>query len=260
MSKAARRNIRALKETGVVLEFEPKQTKTNLSLKEIEPLTENQNLTFKAFDKNKNILLHGLAGTGKTFISMYLGLKEVLERGSRYKKVLIIRSVVPTRDMGFLPGNTKEKTKVYEAPYYAICSELFGRGDSYEILKSRNVVDFISTSFIRGLTINNTIIIVDEINNMTFHELDSVITRMGHNCKLMLCGDFRQSDLTKSSDRSGLSHFMRILDKMGNFEHVEFKEDDIVRSGLVKEYIIAKDRLGYSSGTFQISAFAGARS
>ena len=260
MSKTARRNIRALKETGVVIEFEPKQTKTNLELKEIEPLTENQNLTFKAFDKNKNILLHGLAGTGKTFISMYLGLKEVLERGSRYKKVLIIRSVVPTRDMGFLPGNTKEKTKVYEAPYYAICSELFGRGDSYEILKTRNVIDFISTSFIRGLTINNTVIIVDEINNMTFHELDSVITRMGHNCKLMLCGDFRQSDLTKSSDRSGLSHFMRILDKMGNFEHVEFKEDDIVRSGLVKEYIIAKDRLGYSSGTFQISAFAGARS
>jgi len=260
MSKTARRNIRALKETGVVIEFEPKQTKTNLELKEIEPLTENQNLTFKAFDKNKNILLHGLAGTGKTFISMYLGLKEVLERGSRYKKVLIIRSVVPTRDMGFLPGNTKEKTKVYEAPYYAICSELFGRGDSYEILKTRNVIDFISTSFIRGLTINNTVIIVDEINNMTFHELDSVITRMGHNCKLMLCGDFRQSDLTKSSDRSGLSHFMRILDKMGNFEHVEFKEDDIVRSGLVKEYIIAKDRLGYSSGTFQIPAFAGVRS
>lgn len=252
-NKVARRSIRELKESGIVYEFEPKQVKTNLELKQITPLTENQNLTFKSYNKNKNILLHGLAGTGKTFISLYLGLQQVLEKNSKYKKVVLIRSVVPTRDMGFLPGNAKEKTKVYEAPYYAICSEIFGRGDAYDILKTRNTIEFISTSFIRGLTINNAIIIVDEVNNMTFHELDSVITRMGHNCKLLLCGDFRQSDLNKQSDRDGLLHFMKIIDKMGCFDRIEFSEDDIVRSGLVKEYIIAKDRLGYSASAVHVS-------
>lgn len=257
MSKAARRNIRALKETGIVYDLETvKPVKTHLDIKHFEPLTENQAKTFKAYNKNKNVLLHGLAGTGKTFISLYLALKEVLSKNSPYKKVVIIRSVVPTRDMGFLPGNTKEKTKAYEGPYYAICAELFGRSDSYEILKTKGVVEFISTSFIRGLTISNAIIIVDEINNMTFHELDSVITRMGHNCKLMMCGDFRQSDLPKQAEREGLIQFMKILGRMGCFEYVEFTEDDIVRSGLVKEYIIAKDRLGYSAGSVPIRAAA----
>lgn len=256
MSKAARRNIRELKESGIVYDFEPKPVKTNLTLKHFEPLTENQGLAYKSFNRDKNVLLHGLAGTGKTFISLYLALKEVMSKNSFYKKVVIVRSVVPTRDMGFLPGNQKEKTKVYEAPYYAICTELFGRSDSYEILKAKGAVEFISTSFVRGLTINNAIVIVDEINNMTFHELDSVITRMGNNCKLMMCGDFRQSDLPKQSERDGLKSFMKILSRMGCFDYVEFGEDDIVRSGLVKEYIIAKDRLGYSTGAVQVSAAA----
>jgi phosphate starvation-inducible protein PhoH len=251
MSRLARKNIRELKETGIVLEFETKQVKTNLLIKQIEPLTLNQELTFKAYNKNRNILLHGLAGTGKTFLSLYLSLKEVLGK-SKYKKIIIIRSVVPTRDMGFLPGTQKEKTKVYEAPYQAVCSELFGRGDAYEVLKGRGIIEFVSTSFIRGTTIGNSIVIVDEVNNMTFHELDSVITRLGHNSKILLCGDFRQSDLIKQSDRNGLRHFMNILEKMGSFEHIEFEQEDIVRSGLVKEYIIAKDRLGYSSGTLQV--------
>lgn len=251
MSRLARKNIRALKETGVVLDFDIKQVKTNLQIKQFEPLTENQDLTFKSYSRNKNILLHGLAGTGKTFMSMYLSLREVLDK-SKYKKVVIVRSVVPTRDMGFLPGTSKEKTKVYESPYQSICTELFGRGDAYDILKTKNIIEFISTSFIRGLTINNAIIIVDEMNNMTFHELDSIITRIGHNCKILLCGDFRQSDLTKQSERNGLANFMKILDSMGSFDYVEFDEDDIVRSGLVKEYIIVKDRLGYSASTLQV--------
>lgn len=256
MSKAARRQIRELKETGIVLDFESKPTKTNLVLKHIEPLTENQELTFRSYSRNRNMLLHGLAGTGKTFISLYLALKEVLDKGTSFKKVVIVRSVVPTRDMGFLPGNTKEKTKAYEAPYYAICAELFGRGDAYEILKAKGVIEFVSTSFIRGLTINNSIIVADEVNNMTFHELDSVITRIGHHCKLMLCGDFRQSDLIKQAERDGLVHFMKILDRMGSFDHVEFTEEDIVRSGLVKEYIIVKDRLGFTTRPVQSQAFA----
>ena len=216
--------------------------RNNLSLKHFDPLTANQKLTFQNFN-GKNLMLHGMAGTGKSFISLYLSLKEVIKTDSQYKKVVIVRSVVPTRDMGFLPGNNKEKAKVYEAPYYAICTELFGRGDAYEVLKSRGLVDFISTSFIRGVTLNDCIIVVDEIANLTLHELDSVITRVGKNCKIVFCGDFRQSDFTREQDRNGLKDFMKIIERMKSFEFIEFDENDIVRSSMVKEYIIVKTRL-----------------
>lgn len=219
--------------------------KTEFVMKKIEPLTENQKLSFECFDKGKNLMLHGIAGTGKSFISLYLALREIMDnKNSQYKKVIIVRSVVPTRNMGFLPGSNKEKSKVYEAPYYAICTELFGRGDAYDILKQRNMVDFISTSFIRGITLNNSIIVVDEIANMTLHELDSIITRVGKNCKIIFSGDFRQSDFTKEHEKNGLTEFMKIINHMKSFAFIDFKEADIVRSGLVREYIIQKDKLG----------------
>lgn len=222
---------------------EDNNLKINFRLKNIEPLTENQAKTFDYYSHDKNLMLHGIAGTGKSFISCYLAMRQLLDGDSRYKKLVIVRSVVPTRDMGFLPGNNKEKTKVYEAPYQAIFTELFGRGDAYEYLKQRGVVEFISTSFIRGITLNDCIVVVDEIANMTLHELDSVITRVGKNCKIVFCGDFRQSDFTKDHEKSGLIDFMKILNRMKTFEHVEFDENDIVRSAMVKEYIIAKSRL-----------------
>lgn len=217
--------------------------KLNFRLKHIEPLTDNQRLTFENYEREKNLMLHGIAGTGKSFISCYLTMRQLIEGDSRYKRLVLVRSVVPTRDMGFLPGNNKEKTKVYEAPYQAIFTELFGRGDAYEYLKQRGVVEFISTSFIRGVTLNDCIVVVDEIANMTLHELDSVITRVGKNCKIIFCGDFRQSDFTKEQERSGLIEFMKIINKMKSFEFVDFDENDIVRSSIVKEYIITKTRL-----------------
>jgi phosphate starvation-inducible protein PhoH len=217
--------------------------KVNFNLKNIEPLTNNQKLSFQAYEQGKNLMLHGIAGTGKSFISMYLALHQVLQENSQYKRVIIVRSVVPTRDMGFLPGNTKEKARVYEAPYYAICTELFGRGDAYEYLKTKGIVDFISTSFIRGITLNDCIIIVDEIANMTLHELDSVITRVGKNCRIIFSGDFRQSDFTREHEKNGLMDFMRIVERMKSFAFIDFNEQDIVRSSMVKDYIIQKDRL-----------------
>lgn len=218
---------------------------SNFNLKKIEPLTENQREAFEAYYNGKNLMLHGIAGCGKSFLSLYLSLEEVMQKNNeKYEKVIIVRSVVPTRDMGFLPGNNKEKARVYEAPYYAICTELFGRGDAYEILKQKNIVEFISTSFIRGITLNNCIIVVDEMQNMSGHELDSVITRVGKNCKIIFSGDFRQSDFTKEHEKSGIVSFMRIIEKMKEFHFVDFDEDDIVRSGLVKSYIIHKDKLG----------------
>jgi phosphate starvation-inducible protein PhoH len=221
-----------------------KNIKTGLKLKDIEPKTTNQNIAFEAFEDGQNILLHGLAGTGKSFIGLYLALEEVLN-GNDFDKIYLVRSTVPTRDLGFLPGNEKEKTKPYEAPYYGICSELFGRGDAYEVLKKVNLLEFMTTSFLRGITLNNCIMIVEEIQNMTFQELDSLITRLGDNSLLILNGDFRQSDFRFDNDKQGIMDIITIVDKMPSFSHIEFGIEDIVRSGLVKEYIIAKSKGKY---------------
>jgi phosphate starvation-inducible PhoH-like protein len=220
------------------------QQQNHFSLRTISPLTLNQSSTFKAFEQGKHLLLHGVAGTGKTYISLYLALNEVLNK-SRYKHIVVIRSVVPSRDMGFLPGSAKEKARVYEEPYKMICDDLFGRGDGYDILKMKRMLDFTTTSFLRGVTFNDAIIIVDECQNMIQQELDTVMTRVGNNCRIVFCGDFRQTDLAKHEERRGLLTFMNILDKMSCFEKIEFGKEDIVRSALVKSYIISKLELGY---------------
>lgn len=203
----------------------------NLRLQEIEPLTKNQ---LAAFESNNNLVLHGLAGTGKTFISSYLAYDDI-EKGFA-DSLIIIRSAVPTRDIGFLPGSEKEKSAVYEEPYKDVATHLFDRGDAYEIMKQKNIVQFMTTSFIRGITLRNACIIVDECQNMSFHELDSIITRVGENCRIMFCGDFRQSDLK----RNELLSWLKVLERMEEFDFIEFGIDDIVRSEFVKKYIIAK--------------------
>jgi len=206
----------------------------NFDLREIEPLTRNQ---LKAFESDKNLVLHGLAGTGKTFISSYLAFDDMTK--GDYQKLVIIRSAVPTRDIGFLPGTEKEKGSVYEEPYKDIANDLFGRGDAYEILKQKRLVEFMTTSFIRGITLRDAVILIDECQNMSFHELDSIITRMGENCRVMFCGDFRQADLKGN----GLKDFIRILKRMDCFTFIDFQVEDIVRSEFVKNYIIAKNEL-----------------
>ena len=208
---------------------------SGLSLAEIEPLTKNQ---LEAFESDKNLILHGIAGTGKTFISCYLAFDDMVK--GVYNNLVIIRSAVPTRDIGFLPGSEKEKASVYEEPYKEIALELFQRGDAYEILKTKGLVHFMTTSFVRGITLKDAVIMVDECQNMSFHELDSIITRVGTNCRVIFCGDFRQSDLKTN----GLESFMEILKNMGAFEFIDFEIKDIVRSEFVKDYIIAKTELG----------------
>jgi len=216
----------------------------HFSLRHVKPLTVNQQNTFEAWYQGQNLLLHGVAGTGKTFISLYLALEEIL-RSSQYNKVVIIRSVVPSRDMGFLPGNAKEKAKVFEDPYKEICDDLFARGDGYEVLKMKRMVDFMTTSHLRGMTFRDSIVIVDECQNMIMQELDTVITRMGENSRIIFSGDFRQTDLQRDKERAGLHSFMNILSDLSCFDKIEFGVEDIVRSGLVKEYIISKLELGY---------------
>ena len=218
------------------------QEQINFELKVIEPLTKNQKRAFESFESGlQHLVLHGVAGTGKSFISLYLALKELMGTNqNQYQKVMIMRSVVPTRDMGFLPGGFKDKQKVFEAPYHAIFQELYGRSDAYDYFKRKGLIEFCTTSFIRGITLSNCILCCDEIQNMSGHEVDSVITRVGENCKIMFSGDATQSDLIKTSEKNGIIDFMKVLRKMPSFDIIEFGVDDIVRSGLVRQYLIAK--------------------
>lgn len=221
------------------------QIGARFNLKRITPLTQAQKDVFEAYDEGYHLMLHGVAGTGKTFIGLYLALSSVLETGE-YGKVYIVRSVVPSRDMGFLPGNHKEKSKVYEVPYADICSRLFDRGDAYDLLRTKNIIEFMTTSFVRGITLDNCVLIVDEVQNMSPMELHSLMTRVGENCRVIFSGDVNQDDLTseRKKEYSGLRDFLKIIEAMEEFDFIEFNVNDIVRSNLVKSYIIAKDKLG----------------
>jgi len=203
----------------------------NFSICDIEPLTKSQVL---AFESEQHMVLHGCAGTGKTFISFYIGFDDIIK--GLFSKILVIRSAVPTRDIGYLPGNEEEKTRIYEEPYKDITRELFQRGDAYQTLREKKLIDFMTTSYIRGLTFNNCVIIVDECQNMSFHELDSIITRVGNNCRIIFCGDFFQSDLKQN----GLKSFLAITKAMNEFDFIEFGISDIVRSDFVKNYLTCK--------------------
>lgn len=217
----------------------------------INPLTENQEKTFEAYSKDKNLVLHGAAGTGKTFISLYLALTDVLNLESPYEKIYIVRSLVPTREIGFLPGDHEDKSSLYQIPYKNMVKYMFEMENDqqfemlYDNLRSQETISFWSTSFIRGVTLDNCIIIVDEFSNLNFHELDSIITRVGQNTKIIFSGDYTQSDLVKNNEKNGILDFMKILQVMEEFECVEFGVEDIVRSGLVRSYLISKINLGY---------------
>jgi phosphate starvation-inducible protein PhoH and related proteins len=208
----------------------------NVEIRQIQPMTMAQRHAFEGWEEGLDLLFSGYAGTGKTFIATYFALTTGL-------KVYIVRSAVPTRDMGFMPGNAKEKASLYEGPYVDACTKLFGRGDAYSILTTKGVIEFVTTSYLRGLTLDNCVVIVDEMQNMNFHELDTIITRCGVNCRLIFLGDVTQTDLTRNDEKAGLKKFMSIIEKIDGFEIIDFGVDDIVRSDKVKQYIIAKDKL-----------------
>ena len=219
-------------------------------IKKIEPLTDNQEKFFEEYKKDKNLVAYGCAGTGKTFITLYNALLDVLDPKKPYEKIYLVRSLVATREIGFLPGDHEDKSSLYQIPYKNMVKYMFEMPDDaafemlYANLKTQGTISFWSTSFIRGTTFDNAIIIVDEFQNLNFHELDSIITRIGLDSKIMFCGDATQSDLVKTSERTGIMDFMRILQNMPSFDTIEFGAEDICRSGLVKEYIMAKLQLG----------------
>jgi phosphate starvation-inducible PhoH-like protein len=213
-------------------------------LYEYHPLTENQKKTYDAWDDGDNLALIGSAGTGKTFLAMYLALECITDKDNQYEKITLFRSVVPTRDMGYLPGTVGEKMEVFETPYKNIISEILGGDQPYKRLLHTHQFEFMTTSFIRGLTVDNSIIIVDEMQNLNFHELDSVMTRVGNNCRIIFCGDYHQSDFREGHEREGIMKFMRIVEQMKNFNVIQFGWEDIVRSDFVRDYIMTKEWLG----------------
>jgi phosphate starvation-inducible protein PhoH len=220
-------------------------------LVEIDPLTDNQRKLFESYKEGKHLVAYGCAGTGKTFISLYNAINEVLDERSPFEKIYLVRSLVATREIGFLPGTYDDKSDIYQIPYKNMVKYMFQMPSDadfemlYGNLKSQETIKFWSTSFLRGTTLDNAIVIVDEFQNCTMHELDSIITRIGENSKIIFCGDATQSDLQKTNDRNGIVDFMSILRKMPSFDIIEFGVDDIVRSGIVKEYIIAKIEAGF---------------
>lgn len=216
-----------------------KQQET-FSPKTIKPLTDTQSEAFHSFFQGKNLLLHGVAGTGKTYISLYLALRDVLNPLTDCDKIIILRSIVASRDIGFLPGSIKEKTEIYEEPYRMICRNLYGKSEAYDILQENGLIEFSTTSFLRGLTFERSIVIVDEMQNLSYQELATVITRMGENSRIIFCGDYSQSDLEREKEKQGIMHFMKILKTMDEFDFIEFNYHDIVRSSLVKKFIIAE--------------------
>ena len=219
-------------------------------MRDIEPLTENQQILFNAYAENKNLVAYGCAGTGKTFITLYNALRDVLSQTTPYEKIYIVRSLVATREIGFLPGDHDDKSLLYQIPYKHMVKYMFEMSTDadfemlYGNLKTQGTIDFWSTSFIRGTTFDNAIIIVDEFQNLNYHELDSIMTRVGQDSKIMFCGDATQSDLTKTNERNGIMDFMRVIRLMPSLDIIEFGVEDIVRSGLVKEYILAKMEVG----------------
>ena len=219
------------------------------NLLKIKPITESQKTVFETWKKGQNQFLFGCAGTGKTFISLYLAMQDVLNLQTKYEKVVLVRSLIPTREIGFLPGDEEDKA-LYQVPYQNMVQFMFEQPNEqafkmlYDRLKSQGSLYFLSTSFLRGLTFDNTIIIVDECQNLNFHELDTITTRVGQDSRIVFCGDFFQTDLLKTGDKNGLHDFLRILEEMKDFNCTEFNIGDIVRSGFVRDYLIQKTKLG----------------
>ena len=222
----------------------------NTYLLDIEPITDNQKKLFDSYAEGKHLVAYGTAGTGKTFITLYNALTDVLDETTPYERIYLVRSLVSTREIGFLPGDHEDKADIYQIPYKNMVKYMFQMPTDadfemlYGNLKAQETIKFWSTSFIRGTTLDNAIIIVDEFQNLNFHELDSIITRVGENSRIVFCGDASQTDLVKTNDRNGIHDFLNILRKMPSFDIIEFGIDDIVRSGLVKEYIISKLDIG----------------
>jgi phosphate starvation-inducible PhoH-like protein len=222
---------------------EPRKRKTWSihDLKTIKPLNEPQRQMFESYFSGNNIIANGSAGTGKTLAAMYLALNDLLskEENRSQNKIIIVRSAVTTREIGHLPGDKQEKLEPFEAPYRDIVEFLVGNRNAYDDMKTAGLIEFMPTSFIRGLNWDDAIVIVDEVQNLNFHEINSVITRVGDNSKMIIVGDQIQTDLYRANDKCGMERFLKVAQRMPEFDEIVFTKHDIVRSSFVKSWICA---------------------
>jgi len=217
-----------------------KKTWSLHDLRRVFPITESQKELYTSYINGYNVCAAGSAGTGKSYLALYLAFDDILNADTQCDHVIIVRSAVPTRNIGFKPGTTEEKLAEYETPYIDICTDLFRRKSTYGDMKKANLLTFVDTSCIRGQTWNDAVVIIEEVENMNFHEINSVMTRIGKNSKVIITGDIKQTDLLSSNkDTSGMVEALRVLERIPSFKTVQFTRNDIVRSGFVRDWIIA---------------------
>lgn len=212
-----------------------------------QPITKTQEKLFETFEEfpNKSMFLYGSPGTGKTFLATYLALQQILDNTTGFDKILYIRNPVQTgENIGFTPGTPEEKISLYEQPYASIFEEMFGWENSWQNCKKLGIVEFCIPNFLRGTTFKNTIVIVDECQSMSFHTINTIVTRIGQDSKIILCGDESQNDLIGNKYKnyeisSGFNKTLNIVKKITqHFSIIEFKTNDVIRSELVKDWII----------------------
>lgn len=234
MSATKVRNVAKPKREKVVKTI---AVKDHLALVEkVVPMNETQRQMIFAFSQGLNIVAYGSAGTGKSYVGCALALEKLFKRQS--EKIVIVRSAVSSRSLGFLPGNLDEKADPYKAPYKQIINRLCGNGTAWDILIKKEMIEFITSSYVRGITIDNATVIVDEFQNCNQNEAMSILTRVGENCQVILLGDTKQTDLKK--DESCFDWVMSVAQRMPRwFDLVHFYPKDIVRSGFCKDLIIA---------------------
>lgn len=224
----------------------PRRKKWSLhDLKNIKPISSAQRMLFESYLAHDNhVVANGFPGTGKTYLSFWLGLNSVLSPDEPQDRIIVVRSAVPARDIGFLPGDAKEKMAPFEVAYKDIVHDLIGKSTSYEDMCEAGKIEFMPTSFLRGLTWDNAVVILDEIQNLTWQEIHTVMTRIGKNTRVLVCGDVSQNDLqNKRNEETGIGNFLTVAERMNTFDIVNFTKHDVVRSGFVKDWILAKEDL-----------------
>lgn len=207
--------------------------------KPITARTENQQKLVKAFDENDLVFATGPAGSGKTFVAIALAVRALKNKETR--KIILSRPAVEAGEkLGFLPGEMKDKLDPYLQPLYDALQDMIPVAKLKEYMEN-NVIQIAPLAFMRGRTLNDAIIILDEAQNTTTHQIKMFLTRLGMNAKMIVTGDVTQIDLPPSTT-SGLIQAMRVLKDVKGIGRVQFDKKDIVRHKLVQRIVEAYDQ------------------
>ncbi|RHJ92420.1 PhoH family protein [Parabacteroides bouchesdurhonensis] len=207
--------------------------------KAIVARTDNQQKLVKAFEENDLVFATGPAGSGKTFVAIALAVKAL--KNKQVRKIILSRPAVEAGEkLGFLPGEMKDKLDPYLQPLYDALQDMIPGAKLKEYMEN-NVIQIAPLAFMRGRTLNDAVIILDEAQNTTTHQIKMFLTRLGMNAKMIVTGDITQIDLP-STATSGLVQAMQILNKVNGIGKIEFNKKDIVRHKLVQRIVEAYDK------------------